>query len=81
MSLSSTSGTVRRSAGGSTPPADHTWCPYLTKPTKAELNQAKKIYHTVVNTPTRSRAFIDTIDDALDRHDDDLKAARKRTAR
>jgi hypothetical protein len=55
--------------------------PVLIKPTKDELNQAKKLYHTVVNTPTRSRVFIDTIDDAMDLHEDEVKAAAKKGTR
>jgi hypothetical protein len=55
--------------------------PVLTKPTKDELTQAKKAYHTVVNTPTKSRAFVDTIEDAMDLHDDEARAAAKKTMR
>jgi hypothetical protein len=53
--------------------------PVLTKPTKDELTQAKKLYHTVVSTPTKSRAFLDTIDDAMDLHEAKTKAAAKTT--
>jgi hypothetical protein len=52
--------------------------PVLTRPTKDELTQAKKLYHTVVNTPTRSRVFLDTIDDAMDLHEEETRAAAKK---
>ena len=55
--------------------------PVLTKPTKDELTQAKKAYHTVVNTPTKSGAFVDTIEDAMDLHDDEVRAAAKKATR
>lgn len=53
--------------------------PVLNKPTKDELTQAKKLYHTVVNTPTRSGVFLDTIDDAMDLHEAETRAAAKKT--
>ena len=42
--------------------------PVLTRPTRDELSAAKKTYHTVVNTPTKSGAFVDPIEDALYLH-------------
>ena len=53
--------------------------PVLNKPTKEELTRAKKLYHTVVNTPTRSGVFVDTIDDAMDLHEAETKAAARKT--
>ena len=58
--------------------------PVLTKPAKDELKQAEKIYDTVLNTPTRNRRFVDVVDDAMDLHEIELKAAArpaKRSAR
>ena len=43
--------------------------PVLTKPTKDELKLARKQYQTVLDTPTKPRAFVDIVDDALDHHE------------
>lgn len=58
--------------------------PVLTRPTKDELKRAEKIYDTVLNTPTRNRAFVDIVDDAMDLHEMEVEAAAraaKRSAR
>jgi hypothetical protein len=39
--------------------------PVYYKATSAELKQAKKLYPQVLESPTKSQAFLDTIDDAL----------------
>jgi hypothetical protein len=51
--------------------------PVLTKPTKDELKQAEKTYDTVLNTPTKTRAFVDVVDDAMDVHEMEERAAAK----
>lgn len=51
--------------------------PMLTKPTKDELKQAEKTYDTVLNTPTKTRAFVDVVDDAMDLHEIEERAAAK----
>jgi len=51
--------------------------PVLSKPTKDELKQAEKIYDTVLNTPTKNRAFVDVVDDAMDLHEIETGAASK----
>ncbi|HEU4890887.1 MAG TPA: hypothetical protein VFT47_05020 [Vicinamibacterales bacterium] len=51
--------------------------PVLTKPTKEELKQAEKTYDTVLNTPTKNRAFVDIVDDAMDLHEIEERAAAK----
>jgi hypothetical protein len=51
--------------------------PVLSKPTKDELKQAEKIYDTVLNTPTKNRAFVDVVDDAMDLHEIETEAASK----
>ena len=51
--------------------------PVLTRPTKDELKQAEKIYDTVLNTPSRNRAFVDIVDDAMDLHEMETEAAAK----
>lgn len=53
--------------------------PVLHKPTKTELTQAKKLYRSVVNTPSKSRAFLDAIDDVMDLREAEAKAAKKST--
>lgn len=55
--------------------------PVLTRPTKPELKQAEKIYDTVLNTPTRNRAFVDVVDDAMDLHEMEIAAAAKAAKR
>jgi len=55
--------------------------PVLTRPTKDELKQARKIYETVLETPTRSRAFVETVEEALDLHEIDAAAARRAARR
>jgi hypothetical protein len=51
--------------------------PVLTKPTRDELKQAEKTYDTVLNTPTKTRAFVDVVDDAMDLHEIEERAAAK----
>lgn len=51
--------------------------PVLTRPTKDELKQTRKIYETVIEAPTRSRVFLETVDEALDLHEIDAAAARR----
>ena len=58
------------------PSAPHV-VPVLTKPTKDELKQAEKTYDTVLNTPTKTRAFVDVVDDAMDLHEIEERAAAK----
>ena len=55
--------------------------PVLTRPTKDELKQAEKIYDTVLNTPSRNRAFVDIVDDAMDLHEMETEAAAKAAKR
>jgi hypothetical protein len=55
--------------------------PVLTRPTKDELKQAEKIYDTVLNTPSRNRAFVDIVDDAMDLHEMEAEAAAKAAKR
>jgi hypothetical protein len=54
--------------------------PVLTRPTKEELRQAEKIYDTVLSTPTKDRAFVDVVDDAMDVHVRELKAQARAKA-
>ena len=58
------------------PAAPHV-VPVLTRPTKDELKQAEKTYDTVLNTPTKPRAFVDVVDDAMDLHEIEERAAAK----
>ena len=51
--------------------------PLLTRPTKDELKQAERTYDTVLNTPTKTRAFVDVVDDAMDLHESEERAAAK----
>ena len=58
-------------------PAAPRLVPVLTRPTKDELKQAVKTYDTVLNTPTKTRAFVDVVDDAMDLHEIEERAAAK----
>jgi hypothetical protein len=58
------------------PSAPHV-VPVLTRPTKDELKQAERTYDTVLNTPTKTRAFVDVVDDAMDLHEIEERAAAK----
>ena len=40
--------------------------PVLHQTTKVYAAQTRKVYHTVINNPDDSRAFVETIDDAMD---------------
>jgi hypothetical protein len=51
--------------------------PVLSRPTKDELKQAVKTYDTVLNTPTKTRAVVDVVDDAMDLHEIEVRAAAK----
>jgi hypothetical protein len=51
--------------------------PVLTRPTRDELKQAEKTYDTVLNTPTKTRAFVDVVDDAMDLHEIEAQAVAK----
>jgi len=51
--------------------------PVLTRPTKDQLKQAEKIYDTVINTPSKNRVFVDVVDDAMDMHEIEERAAAK----
>lgn len=53
--------------------------PVLARPTKDELKQARKVYETVLETPTKSRVFLETVDEALDLHEIDAAAAKRAT--
>ena len=55
--------------------------PVLTRPTKDELKQARKIYETVLEAPTKSRVFLETVDEALDLHEIDAAAAARRATK
>lgn len=55
--------------------------PVLTRPTKDELKAAEKTYDTVLNTPTRNRAFVDVVDDAMDLHEVEVQAAARAAKR
>jgi hypothetical protein len=55
--------------------------PVLTRPTKDELKQAEKVYDTVLNTPSKNRAFVDIVDDAMDLHEIEAEAATKAAKR
>lgn len=58
------------------PAAPHV-VPVLTRPTRDELKQAEKTYDTVLNTPTKTRVFVDVVDDAMDLHELEAEAAAK----
>ena len=58
------------------PSAPHV-VPVLTRPTKQQLRQAEKTYDIVLNTPTKTRAFVDIVDDAMDLHELEERAAAK----
>ena len=58
-------------------PAPPHLVPVLTRPTKDELKQAVKTYDTVLNTPSKTRAFVDVVDDAMDLHEIEERAAAK----
>ena len=55
--------------------------PVLTHPTKDELKLAEQAYDVVVKTPSRSRAFVDVIDDAIDLHEMEKAAAARKAKR
>ena len=53
--------------------------PVLIRPTKDELKQARKLYRTVIDTPTKNRLFLETIDDAVELHEAETRAAARAT--
>lgn len=55
--------------------------PVLTKPTRDELKRAEKVYDVVLNTPSKNRAFVDGVDDAMDLHDFDIAEAARSAKR
>lgn len=55
--------------------------PVLTHPSRDELKQAEKVYDTVLNTPKKDRAFVDIVDDAMDLHEIEERAAAKAAKR
>jgi hypothetical protein len=55
--------------------------PVLTRPTKDELKQARKMYETVLEMPSKSRVFVETLDEALDLHEIAAAAAAKRATK
>ena len=52
--------------------------PLLHDPTSADLKDAKKTFPAAVKAPAKSQAFLDTIDDAMDRLVADAKTAAKK---
>jgi hypothetical protein len=55
--------------------------PVLNGATKDEVKVAKSTCGTALDHPTKARAFVDAIDDALDLHDADVRAAAKKAGR
>jgi hypothetical protein len=55
--------------------------PVLGRPSKDELKAVRKQYGAVVNAPTKGRTFVETIDEAMDLHDADVRAAAKKAFR
>ena len=55
--------------------------PVLTRPTKDQLKQAEKAYDTVINTPSKNRAFVEVVDDAMDLHELETEGAAKAAKR
>jgi hypothetical protein len=55
--------------------------PVLARPTKDELREAEKTYDIVLNTPSKNRAFVDIVDDAMDLHEMETAAAAKAAKR
>jgi hypothetical protein len=58
-------------------PAGTRVVPVLSKPTKEELKQAEKAYDVVLNTPSKNRAFVDVVDDAMDLHEIEMADAAR----
>ena len=52
--------------------------PVLFQPTKTAVNQTRKTYGGVLVNPTKSRTFIDAIDDAMFDQESERKAAAKK---
>jgi hypothetical protein len=55
--------------------------PVLSRPAKSDLKQAERTYDTVINTPSKNRTFVDTVDDAMDLHEAEAAAAAKAAKR
>jgi DNA-binding NtrC family response regulator len=51
--------------------------PVLSRAAKSDLKQAERTYDTVINTPSKNRTFVDTVDDAMDLHEAEAAAAAK----
>jgi len=52
--------------------------PVLFKPTKTEVKQTLNTYGAVLASPTKSRTFVDAIDDAMFDRESERKAAAKK---
>lgn len=55
--------------------------PVLMRPTKDELKQAIKAYEVVIHKPSRTRVFVEAIDEAMDLHEFERAAAARRVKR
>lgn len=55
--------------------------PVLNGATRDEVKSAKATCGTALDKPTKARAFVDAIDDALDLHEADVRAAVKKAGR
>lgn len=53
--------------------------PVFHRPTKPEVTAAKQRYRVVLKDPRKSRAFIDTIDEAMDSRDSESKVTARKT--
>jgi len=52
--------------------------PVLARPTKDELKQVRRSYEVVLASPTKSRLFVEAVDDALDLLEIDMLSTRKK---
>jgi len=55
--------------------------PVLTRATKADVKRAEKIYDVVLNTPSKNRAFVEGVDDAMDVHAFEMAEAARAAKR
>lgn len=55
--------------------------PVLTRATKADVKRAEKTYDVVLNAPSKSRLFIDGVDDAMDVHAFEMAEAARAAKR
>jgi len=51
--------------------------PVMYRPTRDELKQARRTFETVIDTPKKGYAFVDTVDEALDIYAIEAEAAAK----